>query len=122
MVALAVLAPYAVLSSGLPILVSGPLAVLAVFVALGCALRELRRSAHTVVVDAAGTVTVDAQAVEGFKVVWRGTLGFVSWRDAAGRSHRRSLWPDTLTPALRRELRLAVRDGGDGQAPPSMAP
>jgi toxin CptA len=122
MLALAVLGPYSALNSGLPASIAGPLAALTAFFALGFALRELRRSAHEVVIDASGAATVDGRAVEGFKVDWRGTLGFVSWRDAAGRSHRRSLWPDTLSPALRRELRLAVRDGGDGQAPPSVAP
>jgi toxin CptA len=75
-----------------------------------------------IVVDGEGQATVDGQIVDGLRVDWRGPLAFVAWRDAEGRVVRRSLWPDTLSAARRRELRLAVRPGGDGQSPPSMAP
>lgn len=122
MSALAVLVPCAALASDLPALAGGTVAALAACFALGLALRELRGGKHEVVIDGSGGVTVDGQAVEGFRLDWRGTLGFVSWRDAAGRIHRRSLWPDTLTPALRRELRLAVSASGAVRGTDSMSP
>ena len=122
MLMLAVLVPWAALSSDLPTRVGGIVAVLAVCFAVGLAVRELRRTAQAVVIDASGAATIDGQAVEALRIDWRGTLGFVSWRDAAGRIHRRSLWPDTLSPALRRELRLAVPASGAVRGTDSMSP
>ena len=122
MLMLAVLVPWAALSSDLPVWIGGLLAALAVCFALGLALRELRRGTHHIVIDASGAATVDGRAVEAFRIDWRGTLGFVSWRDTDGRTHRRSLWPDTLSPALRRELRLAVPASGAGRGSDSMSP
>lgn len=122
MLTLAVLVPWATLSSDLPIWIGGIVAVLAVCVSVGLAVRELRRTAQAVVIDATGAATVDGQAVEALRIDWRGTLGFVSWRDAAGRIHRRSLWPDTLSPALRRELRLALPASGAVRGSDSMSP
>ncbi len=122
MLVLAVLVPWAVLSSGLPVQVGGIASALAACFALVLAMRELRRTVHAVVIDASGAATVDGQAVEALRIDWRGTLGFVSWRDAAGRIHRRSLWPDTLSPALRRELRLAVPVSGAVRGTDSMSP
>ena len=122
MLALAVLVPWAVLASDLPVWIGGSLAAFAACFALALAIRELRQRAHEVVIDASGGATVDGQAVEAFRIDWRGTLGFASWRDAAGRTHRRSLWPDTLSPALRRELRLAVPAPGAVRGSDSMSP
>lgn len=122
MLAMAVLAPFAVLSSQLPHWLSWPLALLSIAIALRRARSEAGASVHAIVIDAEGVVSVDGQRVEAFRVDWRGPLAFVSWRNTEGRTVRRSLWPDTLTPALRRELRLAAVHRGDGQTPPSMAP
>ncbi len=122
MLMLAVLVPWAALSSDLPTRVGGIVAVLAVCFAVGLAVRELRRTEQAVVIEASGAATIDGQAVEALRIDWRGTLGFVSWRDAAGRIHRRSLWPDTLSPALRRELRLAVPASGAVRGTDSMSP
>jgi toxin CptA len=122
MSALAVLVPCAALASDLPAWVGGTVAALAGCFALGLAVRELRGGTHQVVIDGSGGATVDGQAVEGFRIDWRGALGFVSWRDAAGRLHRRSVWPDTLTPALRRELRLALPASGAVRSTDSMSP
>ncbi len=122
MLTLAVLAPWATLSSDLPVRVGAIAAVLAVCFAMGLAVRELRRTAQAVVIDASGAATIDGQAVEALRIDWRGTLGFMSWRDAAGRIHRRSLWPDTLSPALRRELRLALPASGAVRGSDSMSP
>ncbi len=122
MLALAVFAPWATLASDLPFGVAVALAVSSSVFALGLALRELRRIPQNVVIDASGNVTIEGEAVEAFRVDWRGPLGFVSWKDAAGRTHRCGLWPDTLSPALRRELRLALRPIGAVRGPDSMSP
>ena len=122
MLALAALAPVAVLASAMPRELAWPLAVFAVAAGLRMAWREHRLPALDVVIDADGLVSVNGTPVDAFRVDWRGPLAFLTWRDADGRLRRRSLWPDTLPPASRRELRLAVRPDGDGQAPPSMAP
>jgi len=122
MLAMAVLAPLAVLASEMPRWGAWPLAVCALAYGSFLARREALRPVRAVLIDGEGTAAVDGQEVEGLRVDWRGPLAFVSWRDAAGRMHRRSLWPDTLPPALRRELRLAAHKRDDGQTPPSMAP
>jgi toxin CptA len=122
MLAMAVLAPLAVLASEMPRAGAWPLALCAFAYGLFLARREASRPVRAIVIDGEGAAAVDGQGVEALRIDWRGPLGFVSWRDAAGRMHRGSLWPDTLPPALRRELRLAVGVRRDGQTPPSMAP
>jgi len=122
MLMLAVLVPWAALASDLPVWIGGLLAASAVCFALGLAVGELRRDTQEVTIDASGAAVVDGRAVEAFRIDWRGTLGFASWRDADGRTHRRSLWPDTLSPALRRELRLAVPASGAVRGTDSMSP
>ena len=106
--ALTVLAPCAVLWSEMPRGAAWPLAMTALLIGLWSNWREARRPACAIVLDGAGAASVDGAVVEGFRVVWRGPLAFLSWRDPSGRTQRRSLWPDTLPPALRRELRLAA--------------
>ena len=122
MLAMAVLAPFAVLASEMPRWGAWPLAACALGYGLFLARREASRPVQAVVIDGEGAAAVDGQAIEGLRIDWRGPLAFASWRDAAGRTHRRSLWPDTLPPDLRRELRLAAHKRSDGQTPPSMAP
>lgn len=122
MLAMAVSAPFAVLASEMPRWSAWPLAICAFAYGLFLARREALRPVQAVVIDGEGAAAVDGEVVEGLRVDWRGPIAFVSWRDTAGLGHRRSLWPDTLTPDLRRELRLAVRERSDGQSPPSMAP
>lgn len=122
MLVLSALAPIAVLASAMPHALAWPLAVFAVAAGLRMAWREHRLPALGVVIDADGRASIDGNSVDAFRVDWRGPLAFLTWRDADGRLRRRSLWPDTLPPASRRELRLAVPPDGDGQAPPSMAP
>jgi toxin CptA len=119
---MALLAPFAVLTSAMPRWVAWPLAAGAAACGAYLARREAEQRVRMVVIDSEGATTVDGQVVDALRVDWRGPLAFVAWRDAEGRVVRRSLWPDTLNAAQRRELRLAVRPGGDGQSPPSMAP
>ncbi len=84
--------------------------------------RQRRMPAQTFVFRKGATPLVDGAPARGFVLHWRGPLAFASWRDTSGRLCRRAWWPDTLPPAPRRELRLAVaavRDAGGGA---SMAP
>lgn len=122
MLAMAVLAPFAVLVSEIPPWAAWPLAGCAAGYGAYLAWREARHPVREVVVGSEGLATIDGQVVEAMRVDWRGPLAFIAWRDADGRLQHRSVWPDTLSPAQRRELRLAVRAIGDGQSPPSMAP
>jgi toxin CptA len=124
MLALSVLAPIAVLASAMPRWVAWPLSMLAVVIGLRMAWRENAQPILEIVVDAdaQGRATIGGTPVDAFRVDWRGPLAFITWRHADGQRCRRSLWPDTLSSATRRELRLAVRAGGDGQARSSVAP
>lgn len=122
LVLLAILAPLSVWLSGMPRWAAWPLAF-----ACGClgawfARREAKRPIERVVVHPEAGASVDGRNVDGFAVDWRGPLAFLRWTDAAGRRQRRSLWPDRLDPALRRELRLASAavDAVRGRGP--MAP
>ena len=108
LLALAVLAPLSVLLSEMPRVLAWPLALLASVAGLLLARREWRRPRQPVVIDGEGRVTIDGIEARAFRVDWRGPLAFLSWRDPSGRLRRCSLWPDTLPPALRRELRLAA--------------
>jgi toxin CptA len=119
---LAALAPFAVLVSDLSRVAAWPLAVVVLCSGMALAWRERRRPVHAVVIDATGAATVDGLAVERFRIDWRGPLAFVSWRDGHGRTFRRSLWPDTLSAAGRRELRLAADRDDAGRRPGPMAP
>ena len=122
LLALGTLAPASVLLSEMPRPAAWPLALLALFAGLRAARAEARRPRQAVVIDGDGVAHVDGQAVESFRIDWRGPLAFLSWRDGEGRAQRRSLWPDTLAPALRRELRLATHRIDAGRAPGPMAP
>lgn len=120
--ALAVLAPLSLLASELPRTLAWPTAILVAAAGAVLAWRESRRVPLAIAVAAAGTATVDGRPVGEFRVLWRGPVAFLRWRDEHGRRHARSLWPDVLPPALRRELRLATheRDAVAGRGP--MAP
>jgi toxin CptA len=122
LLALAVLAPFAALQSAMPRVAAWPLAAVAAILGLWLARREWRRPTLAVLIDGNGAVSVDGVAVEEFRIDWRGPLAFLSWRDRAGRRHRRGLWPDALGPALRRELRLLADRADAGRRRGGMAP
>lgn len=122
MLALALMSPVAVLACDLPRWAAWPLAILVMVAALALARREWRGPVVPVVIDGAGTALVDGREVSGFHVAWRGPIAFVSWRDSGGAAHRHGLWPDTLPPALRRELRLAAPGDGAVRRRDSVAP
>jgi len=104
-----------------------PLAWPLALAALACGGWTLRRERarpvrSLVLAGAQAPVLVDGQPVADFELQWRGPLAFASWRDAHGRRQRLAWWPDTLPPALRRELRLAAPAHAAARGHASMAP
>lgn len=120
--ALSVLAPFSVFASEMTLWIAIPLALLAMVTSAALAIREARRPPLRVVIEAPNRVSIDDALVDGFRVKWRGPLAFAHWRDAEGRRQTRSMWPDTLPPQLRRELRLAIPESDAARNPDSMAP
>ena len=93
LLALAVLAPLAVLASEMPPAAAWPLAAIACVWGLVRARREWRRP----------PCVLDWPPSEGTTGQWRGPLLFVR-----GPGIRLSWWPDTLDAATRRELRRVM--------------
>ncbi len=120
--ALSLLAPFSVLASEMTPWIAIPVALLAMTTGAALAIREARRPSLRVVIEAPDRVSIDDILVDEFHVTWRGPLAFLRWRDAAGRHQARSMWPDTLPPQLRRELRLAIPESDTVRNPDSMAP
>ena len=108
LLALSLLAPAALWLSEAPAALAWPAGLAAVAWGVWAFRRERLRPVNSLLVPPDGPVRVDGEAVEDFALDWRGPFAFLAWRDAWGRTRRRALWPDTLTPALRRELRLAM--------------
>ena len=75
---------------------------------IALAVREARRPHRTLAVGADGSTLLDGNPIAALTLHWRGPLAFLQARDAAGRLHRLSWWPDTLGRSERRALRLAV--------------
>lgn len=112
----------AVHASEMPSVMAWPASILALAYGRWVLRRELRRPAREWVFAADGSVRVDGEPVERLGLAWRGPLVFVTWQDAGRRRHRLSWWPDTLPPARRRELRLAVPAGLHADEGKSVAP
>ena len=108
---LAMLCPICLLASGLPRWLAWPLAVLAMLHALREARRYRASPWRVLVIPVEGPLRVDEEVIDHWRLHWRGPLAFVAWRDARGRGHALSFWPDTLGLAGRRELRLATPQG-----------
>jgi toxin CptA len=104
LLALAVVAPLAVLASEMPRVAAVPLAGAAFAWGVVRAWREARRPACELLWPAGGgPPELDGLALEGAVLEWRGPLAFVRWRGG-----RLSWWPDTLPPDRRRELRRVM--------------
>lgn len=123
MLALGILASLSVLVSGLPWIVSVPVAVIAAGQGVRLARRELLQPTRSLVIPITRTAaTIDGEAMDDLQVRWRGPLAFLQWRDAGGDRQRLLGWPDNLAAAGRRELRLAMAARVPAQSPRSMAP
>ena len=120
---LGVAAAVSVLASDLPRGLAWPLAVIAAMYGLWLARREsLKPTREVVIRGATASAKVDGEAVEDFRVGWRGVIAFARWRDRRGRTRRLAWWPDTLPSEARRELRLAAPVETSPRDPASMAP
>ncbi len=123
LLSLSVLAPLAVLASGLPRALAWPLALGACLAGAWRWWRETRRLPALLVVPPGETpASFDGIALSGLEFHWRGRLLFVAMRTLDGRRQRRVWWPDTLPAAARRELRLAVQARQASRPSPPMAP
>ena len=84
--------------------------------------RERGRPVRALVVPVGDVpATVDGEAVQDLDVRWQGPLVRVAWHQQ-GRRGELLFWPDTLPPAQRRELRLAVAARRAPASTPQMAP
>jgi toxin CptA len=120
---LALSAPCAVLGSEMPPMAAWPLAVVACAHGLWLARREARKPVRRLLWPAGdASITLDGEPLQRAELHWRGPLAFLRWRGHGGRDGRLDWWPDTLPPAQRRELRLAVRARATAQPVASMAP
>jgi toxin CptA len=118
----AALAPWALCSSDLPAELHWPASLLALMLGGGQAWRYRRTPAQRIVIlPGEASARVDGQTVEDLQLSDRGVLLQLAWR-RQGRRHWRLFWPDTLPPALRRELRLAVRAHCISRSRPAVAP
>jgi toxin CptA len=121
--ALAVLAAFSALASEMPRAWAWPSALAALAYGGWRARREARKPVRAWFWPGTDQpATVDGVVAHDVVIAWRGPLAFVHWRDADGRRHRLSWWPDTLPAMRRRELRLAAPLAQASRSPASMAP
>lgn len=119
---LGLLSACSLVDSDLPAPLAWPAAFLACSYGAWLWRRERRRAGLTFVFRPGAVPQVEGEAATDFTLQWRGPLAFASWRDAQGRRRHRAWWPDTLPPALRRELRLAAPATRAARGGSSMAP
>ena len=100
-----VLAGVGLFLTDLPGLPALPAALFAAAWGGALARQEWRRPVETLVLHANGSVSVDGEGVEAFRLAPQGPLTRLEWT-VGGRRHRRVAWPDVLDAATRRELRL----------------
>ena len=106
---LAVLAPFSLIASDLPRGVAWPAALVACAWAMLDVRRYRAQPLRQLTIPAGqGAANCDGERIDGLRAGWRGPLAFLHWRDAGGRLHRASFWPDTLPAGMRRELRVAL--------------
>ena len=120
---LGVLAALAVIASELPWPVAAPLACAAIVYGEWLARHESRRGVSEIVIPAnEAPATIDGLPMQNLHVQWRGPLAFLHWRDGEGQRRYLQGWPDNLSAAERRELRLAMAARAPTHSPRSMAP
>lgn len=120
--ALALLAPFSVLMSDMPMGIACPLACFIAAVGIGDAWRHDHASSLLLLIPAGrGQATCNGQPMHSLNVEWRGPLAFLRWRDPGGHVRRLAFWPDTLPSASRRELRLAAMRRQSASGDPSVA-
>lgn len=120
--ALGALGALSLLASEVPRMSAWPLAAASVAYGVVLGRAELRQPVRQLVWTAGATPTVDGQSMAEPQLHWRGPLAFLRWRDVDGRLQRLAWWPDVLSAAARRELRLAAMDAAGAAPAASMAP
>jgi toxin CptA len=106
---LGILAAFSILASEMPRLAAWPLALSALVYGPWRGWRESRSPTREFFFPGNDLpVMLDGAPIGLVEVQWRGPLAFVYWQEPGGRSWRLSWWPDTLSAARRRELRLAA--------------
>jgi hypothetical protein len=120
---LAVLAAFSVLASEMPRRAAWPLALAALAWGAWRAWRHAHLPPQGFVFPGNELAAMwDGQPIQDAQLQWRGPLAFLSWSDRSGQRQRLAWWPDTLPPARRRELRLAVGNGDAAPRRPGVAP
>ena len=119
---LGILGAVSLLACEMPRWCALPLAGVSTVTGAWLARAHLRRRPHTLVWPLEGALMVDGRHVRSATLHWRGPLAFLCWLDDEGRCHRLAWWPDTLSRAGRRELRLAASSAPQASALASMAP
>jgi|GEM_PF-156280 len=112
-VLLAVLAAVALLNCDLPRPMAAPLAAIALLMGLYQGWRHWRKPAQTLFIPPPpGCACIDQQPLHSVKLIERGPLLLLRWKANKPATHTARgqllFWPDTLSPAQRRVLRLAV--------------
>lgn len=126
-IAIGLLGLLAVLSlrmSALPILSIATLAVTVMIYSVFLIRRELRRKPFTFIWaggDASATLNFASgpQSLSGLRLLLRSPLAALRGKDDAGRSRTYLWWPDTLSSAARRQLRLVDQIRKRAQVPTS---
>jgi len=107
--ALTALGVFSIFVSEMPRFAAWPLAAVTLGYSLWLTRLESRKPSLSFVWPGHdGPAMLDGKPIHEVEVQWRGSLAFVRWRGKTGRIQRVSWWPDTLSPASRRELRLAA--------------
>ncbi len=106
---LGLLSGASLLASRLPPAVKPPAALLALSQGLRLARREAGRAPCTLAwTGGDAPLRMKDQVLVARRLHLRGPLAVLTARDADGRVQRFCWWPDTLSPGLRRQLRLAA--------------
>jgi hypothetical protein len=121
---LGLLALWSLWLSALPILVVPPLAMLVVIYSAMLIRREFQREPFTLTWAGGDEAAVlnfagRAQSLSGPKLSIRGPLAGMRGKDDAGRNRLYLWWPDTLSSAARRQLRLVDQIRKEPQTPTS---
>ncbi len=117
------LLPWALVASDLREGWGLPLGLLAMAAAWAQAWWQARQPPCAILLPAGeGAVRVDGEPVSELCLRSRGGLVQLGWRCPAGHRQWRLFWPDTLTPAKARELRLAAQAHCISRSPRAVAP
>ena len=122
LIALGFLAGLSLLASDLSSAFAWPAALAAAGWGAWLARREWHRTPLEICWRADGALLVGGERMDAAELHWRGPLAFLAWRDRDRRCHRLAWWPDMLSAAGRRELRLAAMAAEAAHSRRRMAP